>query len=149
MAKQVKSVASKAPVAPVSNAESAALFASVNSPVTAQTLRAFVNANAGGDWSKVRIVLQDSVAMDWQSKGLKGPVPFGYNGGQVGPRAKLQNQALASSTVAEFMAWSKSNPQGGYVETPNRPHTVLALLNGGYSPSSKTWCQSFIHLAVA
>jgi len=145
MAKLAKS----APSAPVSNSDSAALFASVNSPITTQTLRAWVNANVGGDWSKVTVVVQPSVVTDWETKGLKGPVPFGYNGGANGPRAKLQNQLLVTGTVAEFMAWSKANPLGGYVESPNRPHTVLALLNGGYSPSSKTWCNSFIHLAVA
>ena len=136
-----------APVA--SNSPASALFAAANAPVTAQSLRAWVNANAGGNWSKVTVVVQPSVATDWEKQGLKGPVPFGYNGGGLGPRATLQNKALASSTVAEFMAWSKGHPLGGYVETPNRPHTLLALLNGGYSPSSKTWCQSFIHLAVA
>lgn len=149
MAKQVKSPAPKAPVAATANAPTATLFASVNSPITAETLRAFVNQHCGGNWSKVAIVPQDSVAMDWQAKGLKGPVPFGYNGGSNGPRATLQNKALTSGNAAEFMAWSKAHPQGGYVETPNRPHTLLALLNGGYSPSSKTWGTSFVHLAVA
>lgn len=150
MSKQIKApVAKSAPAKAPANTATATLFASVNAPVTAETLRAFVNQHCGGQWQKVAIVPQAAVAMDWQAKGLKGPVPFGYNGGGNGPRATLQNKALQSANAAEFMAWSKAHPQGGYVETPNRPHTLLALLNGGYSPSSKTWGQSFVHLAVA
>jgi hypothetical protein len=138
-----------------SNAKSEAvvLFGTANAEVTVQSLRAWINANAGGDWSKVKIVKQENIVADYQKAGLKGPVPFGYNGNPVGTRALLQNHLLESKTVAEHWTWCKSGPKAGVgtvkQHTPNNPVCLLALLNGGYSPSSKTWGQAFIHLVAA
>ena len=136
-----------APAAAPSNAPAALLFATANSPVTAATVRAWVNQHCGGNYHKVAIVVQPSVAADWQAQGLKGPVPFGYNGGPTGTRARIQNQFLQSSTLGAFMQWCKVTPSVNHAETINRLVITLAMLNGGYSPSAKTWGQSFVHLA--
>lgn len=133
--------------------ESVALFGTVNAEVTTESLRAWVNANAGGDWSKVKIVKQGNIVADYQKAGLKGPLPFGYNGKPDSTRALLQNHILASQTVADHWTWCKSGPKSNIgtvkTHTANHPVCLLALLNGGYSPSSKTWGQAFIHLVAA
>jgi len=138
-------------VAPA-NTPAAALFGTANAPVSAQALRAWCNANAGGNWANVKIVKQPSVQANWQQQGLKGPVPFGYNGAGTGTRALLQNNLLAVPNVAAHWAWCKTGPSAniGTVSqhTANNPVCLLALLNGGYSPSSKTWGQAFVHLTV-
>jgi hypothetical protein len=136
-----------------SKSESIALFGTANAEVTTQSLRAWLNANAGGDWSKVKIVKQGNVVADYQKAGLKGPVPFGYNGNPASTRALLQSNLLTVNTVAEHWTWCKSGPKAGIgtvkQHTANNPVCLLALLNGGYSPSSKTWGQAFIHLVAA
>jgi len=133
--------------------ESVALFGTANAEITTTSLRAWVNANAGGDWSKVKIVKQGNVVTDYQKAGLKGPLPFGYNGKPDSTRALLQNHILASQTVADHWTWCKSGPKSNIgtvkTHTANHPVCLLALLNGGYSPSSKTWGQAFIHLVAA
>lgn len=130
----------------------AALFGTANAPVTTQSLRAWVNANAGGNWANVKIVKQASVQANWQTQGLKGPVPFGYNGKPNGTRALLQNHLLTVATVGAHWAWCKTGPSAGIgtvaQHTANNPVCLLALLNGGYSPSSATWGQAFVHLTV-
>ena len=69
------------------NTASAVLFGTANAPLNAQALRAWVNANAGGNWANVKIVKQANVQTNWAQQGLKGPVPFGYNGAGTGTRA--------------------------------------------------------------
>ena len=141
-------VAAPAPApAPASNAPAALLFATANAPVTANTVRAWVNQHCGGNYHKVAIVVQPTVAANWHAQGLKGPVPFGYNGGPTGTRAVLQNKFLTSATLGGFMQWCKVTPSVNHAETLNRLVITLAMLNGGYSPSAKTWGQSFVHLA--
>ena len=146
-----KTAAAAAPAkiaaAPAANAPAALLFATANSPITAATVRAFVNQHCGGNYHKVAILVQPAVAANWQAQGLKGPVPFGYNGGPTGTRARIQNQFLASATLGGFMQWCKVTPSVNHAETINRLVITLAMLNGGYSPSSKTWGNSFVHLA--
>ena len=92
------------------------------------------------------------VATGLMLKGLKGPVPFGYNGAGTGTRALLQNNLLTVPNVAAHWAWCKTGPSANIgtvsAHTANNPVCLLALLNGGYSPSSKTWGQAFIHLTV-
>lgn len=146
MSKSTKAPA-PAPAPAPSNAPAALLFATANSPVTAATVRAWVNQHCGGNYHKVAIVVQPSVAADWAAQGLKGPVPFGYNGGPTGTRARIQNQFLQSATLGAFMQWCKVTPSVNHAETINRLVITLAMLNGGYSPSAKTWGNSFVHLA--
>ena len=133
-------------------AAAAALFGTANAPVTVQSLRAWVNANAGGNWANVKIVKQATVQASWQTQGLKGPVPFGYNGNPNGTRALLQNNILSAPNMGAHWAWCKTGPMAAIgtvkTHTPNNPVCLLALLNGGYSPSSATWGQPFIHLTV-
>lgn len=133
--------------APVSNA---ALFGTAEKPVDVQALRAWVNQHCGGNWSRAGLVVRDNVVSDWQKQGLKGPVPFGYNGNPHGTRALLQNHLFTCANVGAHWAWCKSGDKAaiGTVKqhTPNNPVCLLALLNGGYSPSAKTWGTPFVHL---
>lgn len=144
-------VSSKAPAvaAPVSNS---ALFGTVQAPVTPQSLRAWVNQHCGGNWSRAGIAVQPCVVKDWKAQGLKGPVPVGYNGNPDGTRALIQNNVFASANVALHWQWCKSGPKASIgtvkTHTPNHPICLVALLNGGYSPSAKTWGQPFIHLVA-
>lgn len=144
---------SKAPVAKASPApvvNNASLFGTAENPVTPQSLRAWVNQHCGGNWSRAGIVVRDNVVKDWKAQGLKGPVPVGYNGNPDGTRALLQNHIFASANVAEHWVWCKSGPKASIgtvkTHTANHPICLVALLNGGYSPSAKTWGQAFIHL---
>jgi len=143
----------KSPVAVAGNtvAENVALFGAVNAPVTVQALRAWVNTNAGGNWSNVKIVPQANVVADYVGQGLKGPVPFGYNGNSQGTRAILQNHILSVENLAQHWIWCKSQKGVGTIaqHTPNNPVCLLALLNGGYSASQASYGTPFVHLVVA
>jgi len=144
--------AAKAAAPAATTAAAAALFGTANAPVTVQALRAWANANAGGNWANVKIVKQAGVQANWQAQGLKGPVPFGYNGKPHSTRALLQNNLLAVPTLGAHWVWCKTGPSCNIgtvaAHTPNNPVCLLAMLNGGYSPSSATWGTAFLHLTV-
>ena len=151
MSKATKAIATKVSAPSNNAAENVALFGAVNAPVTVHSLRAWVNTNAGGNWANVQIVAQPNVVADYAAAGLKGPVPFGYNGNPNGTRAVLQNHVLASQTVAAHWAWCKTQKGIGTIaqHTPNNPVCLLALLNGGYSASQSTYGTPFVHLVAA
>jgi len=132
-------------------AQNAALFGAVNAPVTVQALRAWVNSNAGGNWANVQIVPQPNVVANYASAGLKGPVPFGYNGNAQGTRALLQNNILTVQNLAQHWLWCKTQKGVGTIaqHTPNNPVCLLALLNGGYSASQASYGTPFVHLVAA
>lgn len=151
MSKATKAIATKVSTPSNNATENVALFGAVNAPITVQSLRAWVNSNAGGNWSNVKIVPQANIVADYVGQGLKGPVPFGYNGNSQGTRAILQNHILSVQNLAQHWLWCKTQKGVGTVaqHTPNNPVCLLALLNGGYSASQATYGTPFIHLVVA
>jgi len=123
-------------------------FANGN-PVTFNSLRAWCNANAGGNLANVAINVLPNVNTQWQAQGHKGPLPFGYGGNPLGQRATLLNIALNSATLAAYFATCAKSPNTK-CETLGNPNVIVALLNGGFSVGTKnsTWGTPFVTLSI-
>ena len=131
----------------------ATAFAMANGqPVTKAALVAWCNAHVGGytmaTLAKVQVNVLPTVNLAGTATLYKGnKLPFGY-GNPNGARALLQNSLLAAPNLGVFM----QNVHGlfkGYAEF-STPHTVLALLNGGYGPLCRAgyWGTPFITLTA-
>ena len=101
---------------------------------------AFINGQAGGNLHNVQVVPLSNVKLNDAQ-----PVPFGYNGKAGGVRQTIQNWLLmgvkGNNSLAAILAAAK--PLG---HSSKKPICLLALLNGGYSPSSAVWGLSLIHI---
>ena len=113
-------------------------------PLTYKCIWDFVNTHAQGQLANVQVVPLSNV-----KTGDAVPVPFGYNGKVGGVRATIQNWLLFGVKNAKqnnaHVALTHAKPLGHSYKSPI---CLLALLNGGYSPSSATWGTSFVKLVV-
>ena len=113
-------------------------------PLTYACIWQFVNTHAQGQLANVQVVPLPNV-----KTGNALPVPFGYNGKTNGVRATIQNWLLFGVKGAKqnnaHVALTNAKPLGHSYKSPI---CLLALLNGGYSPSSATWGTSFVKLVV-
>ena len=113
-------------------------------PLTYKCIWDFVNTHAQGQLANVQVVPLSNV-----KTGDAVPVPFGYNGKVGGVRATIQNWLLYGVKNAKqnnaHVALTHAKPLGHSYKSPI---CLLALLNGGYSPSSATWGTSFVKLVV-
>lgn len=114
--------------------------------VTATALHTFVNTAAGGNAHKVHIVPLPNV-----QQGAACPLPF-TNMAKQGKRASIMwalvngtpvPNGQPSPTLAAFMAYA-----GKLGASQRNPLDLLAALNGGFSPSSKTWGTPYVKLVV-
>ena len=110
--------------------------------ITYAQLWAFINGQAGGNLHNVQVVPLGNVQLDQAQ-----PVPFGFNGKVGGVRHTIQSWLLYgidgnTSLAAILKAASKLG------HSAKKPNCLLALLNGGYSPSSATWGTGYIKLVV-
>ena len=114
-------------------------------PLTYDCIWQFVNTHAQGQLANVQVVPLTNV-----KTGNAIPVPFGYNGKVNGVRATIQNWLLFGVKNAKqnnaHVALTHAKPLGHSYKSPI---CLLALLNGGYSPSSATWGTSFVKLVVS
>ena len=97
--------------------------------ITYAQLWAFINGQAGGNLHNVQVVPLGNVQLDQAQ-----PVPFGFNGKVGGVRHTIQSWLLYgidgnTSLAAILKAASKLG------HSAKKPNCLLALLNGGYSPS--------------
>ena len=103
---------------------------------------AFINGQAGGNLHNVQVVPLSNVKLNDAQ-----PVPFGYNGKAGGVRATIQgwllNGVKGNNSLAAILNAAK--PLG---HSAKSPICLLALLNGGYSPSSPTWGTGYVKLVV-
>lgn len=102
----------------------------------------FVNTHAAGNLHNVQVVPLTNVKL-----GDAQPVPFGFTGKTGGVRATIQtwllNGVKGNNSLAAILNAAK--PLGHSTKSPN---CLLALLNGGYSPSSATWGTGYVKLVV-
>ena len=75
------------------------------------------------------------------------PVPFGFTGKGTGVRATIQNWLLngvnGNNSLAAILNAAK--PLG---HSTKNPVCLMAMLNGGYSPSSAVWGTGYVKLVV-
>ena len=142
MVKNTKTVSATAQKATTTTAT---LQVTNGKPLTYKCIWAFVNTHAKGQLANVQVVPLPNV-----KKGNAMPVPFGYNGKPNGVRATIQNWLLFGVKNAKqnnaHVALTNAKPLGHSYKSPI---CLLALLNGGYSPSSATWGTSFVKLVVS
>ena len=130
------------------------LLANKDKEITAKDIVDFVNNHAGGQYANVLIQPLDNVNLK-----DKQPVPFGYNGRPGGTREVIQNWMLRGfkgdfklSTILNVSAKKVTDKNGKTVfqggHSKSKPVCLLALLNGGYSPSSKFWGTPYVKLVV-
>ena len=141
MAKNTKTVIATAQKA---TPTTATLQVTNGKPLTYACIWQFVNTHAQGQLANVQVVPLPNV-----KTGNAIPVPFGYNGKTNGVRATIQNWFLFGVKGAKQnnagVAQAHAKKLG---HSTKRPICLLALLNGGYSPSSATWGTSFVKLVV-
>ena len=104
---------------------------------------AFVNQHAGGNLHNVQVVPLSNVQLNSAQ-----PVPFGYGGRAGGVRQTIQNWLLygvnGNNSLAAIL--NAAAPLG---HSRKKPVCLMALLQGGYSPSSATWGVPYVQLVVA
>ena len=141
MVKNTKTVSATAQKATTTTAT---LQVTNGKPLTYKCIWDFVNTHAQGQLANVQVVPLSNV-----KTGDAVPVPFGYNGKVGGVRATIQNWLLFGVKNAKqnnaHVALTNAKPLGHSYKSPI---CLLALLNGGYSPSSATWGTSFVKLVV-
>ena len=103
---------------------------------------AFVQAEAGGNVHNVQVVALENVKLDSDQ-----PVPFGYTGKVGGTRAIIQDWLLKGyeGNRSLFAILNAAKPLGHSTKSPN---CLLAMLNGGYSPSSSVYGTGYVKLVV-
>ena len=142
MVKNTKTVSATAQKATTTTAT---LQVTNGKPLTYKCIWDFVNTHAQGQLANVQVVPLSNV-----KTGDAVPVPFGYNGKVGGVRATIQNWLLFGVKNAKqnnaHVALTHAKPLGHSYKSPI---CLLALLNGGYSPSSATWGTSFVKLVVS
>lgn len=102
----------------------------------------FVNSQAGGALHNVQVVPLPNVQLN-----SAAPVPFGYGGRQGGVRQTIQNWLLhgvnGNNSLAAIL--NAAAPLG---HSRKKPVCLMAMLQGGYSPSSSTWGTPYVKLVV-
>ena len=75
------------------------------------------------------------------------PVPFGYGGKVGGVRQRIQDWMLKGidGDTSLKLVLSKAAKLG---HSRKKPNCLLALMNGGYTPSSKYWGTAYVKLVV-
>lgn len=102
----------------------------------------FVQEHAGGNEGNVKIVPLSNVDLASDQ-----PVPFGYGGQKGGVRQTIQDWMLrgVNGDMSLKAVLNKAAPLG---HSRKKPTCLHALMNGGYSPSSKYWGTPYIKLVV-
>ena len=119
-----------------------ATLQNTGSPLNYSAIWAFVNAEAGGNIHNVQVVPLDNVKLDSDQ-----PVPFGYTGKTGGVRATIQDWLLkgVDGSHSLFSILNAAKPLG---HSTKSPICLLAMLNGGYTPSSKVYGTGYVKLVV-
>ena len=76
------------------------------------------------------------------------PEQFGYNGKAGGVRASLQNLMLNGVKGCTSLQTVLTAGKTQFGQSTKKPICLLALLNGGYSPSSATWGTGYVKLVA-
>ena len=129
--KKVSSATKPAKVATLQN---------TGTPLTYAQIWAFVNTHAAGNLHNVQVVPLSNVKLNNAQ-----PVPFGYTGKVGGVRATIQNWLLngVNGNNSLFAILNSAKPLG---HSTKSPICLLAMLNGGYTPSSPVYGLSLIHI---
>lgn len=119
-----------------------ATLQNTGTPISYACIWAFVNTHAKGNLHNVQVVPLANVNLNSAT-----PVPFGFTGKGTGVRATIQNWLLngVNGNNSLFAILNSAKPLGHSTKSPN---CLLALLNGGYSPSSAVWGTGYIKLVV-
>ena len=119
-----------------------ATLQNTGSPLNYSDIWAFVNAEAGGNIHNVQVVPLDNVKLDSDQ-----PVQFGYPGKTGGVRATIQDWLLkgVDGSHSLFSILNAAKPLG---HSTKSPICLLAMLNGGYTPSSKVYGTGYVKLVV-
>jgi hypothetical protein len=110
--------------------------------ITNAQVWAFVNTHAAGNPHNVQVKALPNVQLNNAQ-----PVPFGFTGKGTGVRATIQNWLLngvnGNNSLAAILNAAK--PLG---HSTKNPVCLMAMLNGGYSPSSAVWGTGYVKLVV-
>ena len=103
---------------------------------------AFVNKHAGGNLHNVIVQPLPNVQLTSVQ-----PVPFGFGGKTGGVRHQIQNWLLngVNGNASLFAILNAAKPLG---HSTKKPVCLMAMLQGGYSPSSATWGTPYVQLVV-
>ena len=125
-----------------STAQKSAVLQNTGSPVSYADIWAFVQAEAGGNVHNVQVLPLDNVKLDSDQ-----PVPFGYTGKVGGVRATIQDWLLNGykGDNSLFAILNAAKPLG---HSTKSPICLLAMLNGGYTPSSSVYSTGYVKLVV-
>jgi len=131
--KKVSSATKPAKVATLQN---------TGTPLTYAQIWAFVNTHAAGNLHNVQVVPLSNVKLNNAQ-----PVPFGYTGKVGGVRATIQNWLLngVNGNNSLFAILNSAKPLG---HSTKSPLCLLAMLNGGYTPSSPVYGTGYVKLVV-
>ena len=119
-----------------------ATLQNTGTPINYSDIWAFVQAEAGGNVHNVQVLPLDNVKLDSDQ-----PVPFGYTGKVGGVRATIQNWLLngVNGNNSLFAILNAAKPLG---HSTKSPICLLAMLNGGYTPSSPVYGTGYVQLVV-
>jgi hypothetical protein len=119
-----------------------ATLQNTGTPLNYSDIWAFVQAEAGGNIHNVQVVPLDNVKLESDQ-----PVPFGYTGKVGGVRATIQDWLLKGyeGNHSLFAILNAAKPLG---HSTKSPICLLAMLNGGYTPSSKVYGTGYVKLVV-
>ena len=119
-----------------------ATLPNTGTPLTYAQIWAFVNTHAAGNLHNVQVVPVSNVKLNNAQ-----PVPFGYTGKVGGVRATIQNWLLngVNGNNSLFGILNSAKPLG---HSTKSPICLLAMLNGGYTPSSPVYGTGYVKLVV-
>ena len=119
-----------------------ATLQNTGTPITNAQLWAFVNTHAAGSLHNVQVVALPNVKQNTAQ-----PVPFGFTGKPTGVRTTIQNWVLSGVNGNNSLAaiLNAAKPLG---HSTKSPVCLMAMLNGGYSPSSAVWGTGYVKLVV-
>ena len=106
--------------------------------LTYEDITVFVKEKAGGNENNVEIQCLVPNPED---------VPFGWGGKKGGVRHFLQSSFLTGINGDKRLGFIL-NQCARLGHSRKKPNVLLALLNGGYSPSSKYWGTPYVKLTV-
>ena len=119
-----------------------ATLQNTGTPISYAQIWAFVNTHAAGNLHNVQVVPLPNVKL-----GNAQPVPFGFTGKPTGVRTTIQNWVLSGVNGNNSLAaiLNAAKPLG---HSTKSPVCLMAMLNGGYSPSSAVWGTGYVKLVV-
>ena len=123
-------------------ATTVATLQNTGTAITNAQLWAFVNTHAAGNPHNVQVVALPNVQLNNAQ-----PVPFGFTGKPTGVRTTIQNWVLSGVNGNNSLAaiLNAAKPLG---HSTKSPVCLMAMLNGGYSPSSAVWGTGYVKLVV-